>query len=270
MVGHSLVGVGGVSGPAVAAGATGFCCKVQADGAGPVVVCDSAPPDDAGIHDYFREDRQDSHGRHSPVLFYLCGLLGWNYFAQTFSAAAGTFTSNANLFGKVYFPRLVLPASNAIGNVFALILNLGIFLAFWLYFRLGTDDFSGPPDLFQGLALLPLLVLLTASVSLGCGLWMAVLTAKYRDLTHVTGFLLQLWLYATPVIYPLSQVTGIWKTLAVLNPMTCVVEGYRVALLGVGHVPPHLLAVSLCLTFFFLVSSLLAFNRTERTFIDTV
>ncbi|MEZ5326105.1 MAG: hypothetical protein R3F19_13725 [Verrucomicrobiales bacterium] len=113
-----------------------------------------------------------------PVLFYLCGLLGWNYFSLTFTATAGTFTSNANLFGKVYFPRLILPTATAIGNLFALLLNLGVFAAFWAYFHFFTDELSSVPGVVGRLALVPLLVLQTAAVSLGCGLWMAALTAS--------------------------------------------------------------------------------------------
>ncbi|MGK0185201.1 MAG: lipopolysaccharide transport system permease protein [Verrucomicrobiales bacterium] len=204
------------------------------------------------------------------VLFYLCGMLGWNYFSLTFTATAGTFTSNANLFGKVYFPRLILPTATAIGNLFALLLNLGVFAAFWGYYHFFTDDLSSQPGFIGRLALVPLLILQTAGVSLGCGLWMAALTAKYRDLTHMTGFMIQIWLYATPVIYPLSIVSGKWQTVAALNPMTCVVEGFRIALLGTGNLPPHMIAISTTVTLALLLSAILAFRRTERTFIDTV
>ncbi len=204
-----------------------------------------------------------------PVLFYLCGLLGWNYFAQTFASVSETFTSNANLFGKVYFPRLVIPASAAIGNIFALLLNFIIFIGFWCWFRFGTDDFTASIHL-GALAAFPLIVCLSAGTALAFGLWMAVLTAKYRDLSHLTSFLVQLWLYATPVIYPLSQVGNSWKWLAALNPMTCVCEGLRMALLGTGQLTPTLVSISSGITILFLLSALVAFNHTERNFIDTV
>lgn len=204
-----------------------------------------------------------------PVLFYLCGLLGWNYFALTFNAASTTFTANAHLFGKVYFPRLVVPLSFSISNLASLALNLLVFAGFWLWFRFGTESFT-PALNPTATLLLPLLILQTAIISLACGLWMAALTAKYRDLTHLTSFLVQLWLYATPVIYPLSQISERWQWVAALNPMAAVVESFRYLLLGTSAPPLQFLALSVIMGLVLLISSVLIFNRTERRFIDTV
>src|SRR5262245_13304515 len=151
-----------------------------------------------------------------PFLFYFAGLLGWNYFAQTFQSTSGTLINNAGLFGKVYFPRLIIPVSSAVFNLLTFSLQLGTFLCFWVYFKFlstaGADfGFSGTIILF------PLVVLHIALLSLGVGLALSALTAKYRDFTLLSGFIVQLWMYATPVIYPFSQIPDNWRWLAVLN-----------------------------------------------------
>lgn len=202
-----------------------------------------------------------------PVLFYLCGLLGWNYFSQTFTAVAGTFTSNAQLFGKVYFPRLIVPISLSISGIWAFLLNLAMFAGFLIWFSA-----SGSFNVSLGLDLLtiPLLILNTAAVAVGAGLWMAVLTAKYRDFTHLTGFITQMLLYATPVIYPLSEISEKWQWLASLNPMAAPIEMLRIVLLCSGKVTTTHYATSLSLTLVLLASGLIAFNRSQRTAIDTI
>src|SRR5262245_5187246 len=169
-----------------------------------------------------------------PMLFYLAGLLGWSYFAQTFQMTAGTLVSNAHLFGKVYFPRLVVPLSAVISNLLAFLLQLGTFLCFWVYYKFtpagDSIGFSGTVIAF------PLVVLQIAALSLGVGLWLSALTAKYRDFAHLSSFIVQLWMYATPVIYPLSQIPGSWRWLAALNPMAMPVEAIKYVLLGQGTV----------------------------------
>src|SRR6516165_5296704 len=154
-----------------------------------------------------------------PILFYLTGLLGWNYFAQTFQSTSGTLVVNAGLFGKVYFPRLIVPLSAVISNLVALAIQFATFLAAWIYFKLFTD--AGELFGFSvGIVWLPLVLFQVAALSLGVGLWLSALTAKYRDFTFLSGFIIQLWMYATPVIYPLSQIPEKWRWIAVLNPMT--------------------------------------------------
>ena len=162
-----------------------------------------------------------------PMLFYLAGLLGWNYFAQTFQNASGTLVANAGLLGKAYFPRLVVPLSAVISNFFAFALQLATLLAAWIYFKL----FTGAGELFGfsvGIVWLPFVLLQVAALSLGVGLWLSALTAKYRDLAFLTGFIIQIWMYATPVIYPFSQIPEKWRWIAVLNPMTMPVEAIKV------------------------------------------
>jgi lipopolysaccharide transport system permease protein len=202
-------------------------------------------------------------------LFYMCGLLAWGYFAQCMGGTSTTFVSNAGLFGKVYFPRLIIPLSVVISSLMSFVIQLVTFLAFWVWFKF----FTGAGALFHFtsfLLALPALLLLTAAIGLGVGLWMSALTAKYRDFTHLSAFLTQLWMFATPVVYPLSEVPQKWQWVSALNPMTGIVEVYRYALLGSGTVQPLFLGISAATTVIVLVTGMLVFAKTEKTFIDTV
>jgi lipopolysaccharide transport system permease protein len=203
-----------------------------------------------------------------PVLFYLCGQLGWNYFSQTFSSNSATFVTNATLFSKVYFPRLIVPVAALVSNLFAFAIQFATFVCFFLYFKYGLD--AGGFAVDWRVALLPLLVLQTALLSLGASLVMSALTAKYRDLTHLSALLLQVWMYATPVIYPLSKFPAQWRWVAAINPMTPIVEAYRLLLLGVGTVEPIDMAASAATTAAVLVAGLVLFGRMEKTFVDVV
>jgi lipopolysaccharide transport system permease protein len=203
-----------------------------------------------------------------PVLFYLCGQLGWNYFAQNFSSNSATFVSNAGLFGKVYFPRLVVPLAALVSNLFAFLIQVATFACFYIYFKYGRG--AGGFGMDWHAFLLPLLILQTAVLSLGVGLVISALTAKYRDLTHVTALLIQVWMYATPVIYPLSAFPLEWRWVASINPMTPIVEGFRLLLLGVGTVQPVDLISSIAITIAVTVGGLMLFGRIEKTFVDIV
>ena len=204
-----------------------------------------------------------------PMLFYLCGLLSWRYFASCLNATSVTFITNANLFGKVYFPRLVVPLSTIISNLLAFAIQLVMFLGFYFYFKYFTSaGVSIKPNLF--IFTLPLLLLQTAAISLGVGLWMSALTAKYRDLQFLMNFLAQLWMYATPIIYPISMVPGKWRFLIAFNPMASIVESFKYAFFGTGTVSPNYLLISIFITIITLLTGILVFKRTERTFIDTV
>lgn len=204
------------------------------------------------------------------MLFYLCALVPWNYFAANLNVTSTTFTANMNLFGKVYFPRLVVPLSVVVSNLISLAIQLLTFLGFFVYFKFFSA--AGPlikPSL--ELMLVPLLVLQTAALSLGFGLLVTALTVKYQDLVYAMAFLVQLWMYATPVVYPLSMVTNMtWRTVAALNPMTAVVELFKHAFLGVGTVSPVYTIISVGLTLVVLFFGLVLFSRAERTFVDTV
>ena len=204
-----------------------------------------------------------------PMLFYLAGLLGWNYFAQTFQSTSGTLVANAGIFGKVYFPRLVVPLSAVISNLFAFALQLATLLAVWIYFKLFTSA-GGLFGFSASIVWFPLVLLQVAALSLGVGLWLSALTAKYRDFTFLSGFIIQIWMYATPVIYPLSQIPEKWRWIAVLNPMTMPVEAIRIMFLGQGTVVGAYVLLSLSITVLLLLSGILVFSKVEKTFIDTV
>jgi homopolymeric O-antigen transport system permease protein len=201
-----------------------------------------------------------------PLLFYMCGQLGWNYFAQTFAATSTSLLSNAALFSKVYFPRLVVPVAALISNLFAFLIQAVTFVAFFCYFKFTSHAASY--TLTWHAILLPLLVLQTAVLSLGIGLVMSVLTAKYRDLSHAMALFVQVWMYATPVIYPLSEVPASWRWVAAINPMTPIVESYRLLLLGAGTVEPLQLACSIGATIALALAGLVSFGRIEKTFVD--
>ena len=203
-----------------------------------------------------------------PVLFYLCGQLGWNYFAQNFASNSATFVANAGLFGKVYFPRLVVPLAALVSNLFAFAIQFATFVCFYLYFKYWRG--AGGFGMDWRVALLPLLVVQTAILSLGVGLVMSVLTAKYRDLTHLSALLLQVWMYATPVIYPLSKFPAEWRWVAALNPMTPIVEAFRLLLLGAGTVEPLHIVWSIATTVAVTLAGLVLFSRIEKTFVDIV
>jgi lipopolysaccharide transport system permease protein len=204
-----------------------------------------------------------------PVLFYLSSLLAWNYHAQNFQLIAGTFTTNAELFGKVYFPRLVVPFSIVLSNLIAFLIEVAIFGVFWCYYRFFTPagaHFGADARAF----LFPLLLVQVAAVSAGAGLILASCTAKYRDLRHVLPLIIQVWLYLTPVIYPLSKVPARWQWAMALNPLAPVIEMMRYLLLGRGEVHAGQYLCSAGIAAFLLIAGVMIFQRTERTFIDTV
>jgi lipopolysaccharide transport system permease protein len=203
-----------------------------------------------------------------PVLFYLSGQLGWNYFAQNVTANANTLAGNAGLFSKVYFPRLIVPLAALVSNLFAAAVQAATFAAFFWYFRhvLHVTTFAVTwPVVF-----VPVLVVYTGLLSLAVGLLLSTVTAKYRDLTHLTALLVQVWMYATPVIYPLSRVPDRWQWIAAANPMTPVIESLRLMLLGAGTVRVGHAVASAAVTAILLVLGLAGFARVERTFVDVV
>jgi lipopolysaccharide transport system permease protein len=203
------------------------------------------------------------------VLFYLCGQLGWNYLQQNLGTGGSIFTTNANLFGKVYFPRLVMPISVVLSNLFACVLQLVSFLVICTGFMFLFPAAKGL-HLTPAVLLLPLLFIHTGLLSLGVCLWMSALTAKYRDLSQVMQLFIQLWMFASPMIYPLSAFPLKWRWLAELNPMTAILESFRICLFNVGTLTTESLLMSIGGTVVVLLTGMLIFQRTERTFIDTV
>ncbi len=201
-------------------------------------------------------------------LFYLCGLLGWNYFTQNLTSGGATFVNNAHLFGKVYFPRLIVPASVVAANVVAFALQLIPFFAFfaWYFFKGQLGDVT----LTWRALLFPLPLLHTALLSLGVGLWMSAATAKYRDLIHLTQYLIQIWMFATPIIYPVSKVPAQWQWLVWANPMSAPTEAFRICLLGRGTLGAMELGISVAITLLLLGTGIAAFGKVERTVVDSV
>ena len=203
-----------------------------------------------------------------PMLFYLCGQLGWNYFSQNFGANSAVLLNNAGLFGKVYFPRLVVPISTLISNLLAFAIQVVTFFAFFCYFKFALK--TGGFWVDWHIVFLPLLVVQTAAFSLGVGLVLSALTAKYRDLTHLCPLLIQIWMYGTPVIYPLSKVPAAWRWLVLLNPMTSIVESFRLMLLGTGTVTLGNILQSCAITLVVLIAGVLLFDKVEKDYVDTV
>jgi lipopolysaccharide transport system permease protein len=199
-------------------------------------------------------------------LFYMAGSLVWTYFSQCLVKTSDTFVGNAGLFGKVYFPRLSVPISLLVSNLITFGIQLALFLAFLLGFWVSGAD-VGPN---WAVALLPLLLLIMAGLGLGGGITISALTTRYRDLRLMVSFATQLFMYATPIVYPLSSASGGLRMLLLANPMTSVVETFRFAFLGAGSFSPWNLAYSLVFMVVVLVVGMLLFNRVEATFMDTV
>lgn len=200
-------------------------------------------------------------------LFYLSGMLLWAYFANVLAGAGNTFQVNAPVFTKVYFPRLVVPLAVVLASVVPLLLQTLLFLAFYVPALLGARTWQPIP---VALALLPLTLGQVALLALGVSLLASGLSAKYRDLQHALPFVVQLWMFATPVIYPLSQLGPLARWVAALNPLACPVEMLRLACFGAGAVTPALASLSLAATLLVFIAGLVVFQRAERTFADTV
>ncbi len=201
-----------------------------------------------------------------PFLFYMAGTVLWSYFAAALTKTSSTFTANAGLFGKVYFPRLAVPLSLLVSNLVGFGIQFGLFLVFLAYFGL-----RGAAIHPNGWVLLtPLLLLLMAGLGLGFGIIISSLTTRYRDLQYLVGFGAQLLMYATPVIYPMSAVPARYRWLILVNPMTPIVESFRTAFLGAGSVSMWYLFYSAGFALAVLALGLLLFNRIEQTFMDTV
>jgi len=200
------------------------------------------------------------------LLFYMSGTVMWHYFSGCLNGTSTTFTANAGIFGKVYFPRLVTPISIVISNLFSFAIQFVFFLAFFLYFYL-----RGSAVFFSAWAFtLPLLVLLMAGLGLGFGIIISSLTTKYRDLSYLVGFGVGLWMYVTPVIYPVSSIPQRYRWLADINPISPIIETFRAGFLGAGQASWLRLGYSFIFMIVVLVIGIVIFNRVERTFIDTV
>lgn len=201
------------------------------------------------------------------LLFYMTGNAVWGYFSSCVTGNANTFTGNAGLFGKVYFPRLTMPLSNILSNCIRFGIQMVMVAALVLYYTV-TGGIQIHPFCWL---LIPILLLLLGMMGMGCGILISSLTTKYRDLSVLVSFGMGLWMYATPVVYPMSELDGnVLKGLILLNPVTAPVELFRYAVLGVGTVHLSSLMSSILFTVVVLLLGIIVFNRVERTFMDTV
>lgn len=200
------------------------------------------------------------------VLFYMAGIVTWNYFAGCLNTTATTFVSNAGIFGKVYFPRLTVPISTVTTNLlqFAIQFFLFLLVLFFFYFQ------GVPIEINLWIFFIPVLVIQMACLGLGVGIIVSSLTTKYRDLGFLITFAVQLWMYVSPVVYPFSMVPSKWKWILALNPMTTIIETFRYAFLGSGFIGLNYLFLSIAITFIVLFLGILLFNRIEKSFMDTV
>jgi len=202
-----------------------------------------------------------------PLLFYLAGVTCWSYFADSVNRTSFTFIGNAGIFGKVYFPRLSVPLSHVISSMIKFAIQLALFLAFLIFYWMQ----GAPVQPTAAIALTPLLLLLMAGLSLGAGIIVSALTTRYRDLQQLVVFGVQLMMYATPVVYPLSMIGGgSFRWLILANPMTPIVETFRYAYLGSGTFDGIYLCYSAGFTLAVLFIGIVLFNHVERTFMDTV
>ena len=201
-----------------------------------------------------------------PV-FYLSGICLWEYFSTCLTEVAGTFQSNAGLFGKVYFPRLVMPVSKVFSKLFRFSLQLSTFVFVYLYFVIRGIDLR--PNVY--LLLFPALILMIQALALGLGLIISSLTTKYRDLTNFFGVFVSLWMYATPIVYPLSYVTNpTLHKIMLINPMTSIIESFKYGAYGAGEFSWTSLAYSAIVISVILLIGIAMFNRKQKFFIDTI
>lgn len=200
-------------------------------------------------------------------IFYLTGLLVWNYFQAAFTGVSGSLAANAGVFGKVFFPRLIPAMATTASAVISVVIQAVTWsVVYWLIKSSHPDADSFGITWYA--VLFPLLLLQTAALAMGFGLLMASVTAKYRDLAFTMGFIMQAWLYLTPIIYPLSSVPERWQWLAAVNPMTAMVEACRAILLGESVLSLSMYAASLAVTLLALIAGVIIFNRVQRTFVD--
>ncbi len=193
-------------------------------------------------------------------IFALTGLIAWQYFAGSLTRASSSLVGSANLITKVYFPRLIIPVSGVLGGLVDFVIGLGLLLVLMFVYRY---------PLTPAVLLLPAFLLLAMATALGFGLWLAALNVKYRDINYLVPFMVQIWLYVTPVAFGSTLIPERYRWLMGLNPMTGVVEGFRWALLG-QEPPGRLFALAVVITLTVLVTGLIFFRRTERTFADIV
>ena len=200
-------------------------------------------------------------------LFYLAGNVCWFYFSDCLNQTSSTFLANQGIFGKVYFPRMVVPISTVISNLLRFGVQLGLFVAMYLYFFINGTDVCPNWTILT----VPVLIVMMAGLGLGFGILISSFTTKYRDFTILFGFIVSLWMYATPIVYPLSMVTNEkLRTIIMLNPMTSIIEAFKYATLGQGYFSWSALGYSFAFMSILLVWGIVIFNKVQRSFMDTV
>ncbi|MFT4634942.1 MAG: lipopolysaccharide transport system permease protein [Arenicella sp.] len=201
-----------------------------------------------------------------PFIFYLCGTVIWTYFANVITETSTTFKNNAQVFGKVYFPRLVVPIATSASKLISFAIQFLFFVCFLSYYWATGSQVS--PNAW--VLATPLFLLLMAMLALGAGLLITAMTTRYQDLNVLVGFGVQLGMYASPVIYPISSLPEKWQFWANMNPVAPIIEGFRYAYLGVGQFDPFQLLQSIVVITLVLIAGIVVFSRVERTFSDTI
>lgn len=199
-------------------------------------------------------------------LFYLAGVTCWNYFSDCLTNTSNTFVTNASIFGKVYFPRLISPLSIVVSSVLKFLIQLGLFVVVYLWFLFNGEPLY--PDMM--LLWLPFLVLLMALLGLGLGIIISSFTTKYRDLRFLIAFGVQLMMYVTPVIMPPSSYKGIMHTILIFNPMSAIIEFFKCGFFGSSSLGYSELLYSASITVLVLIIGIIIFNKVEKSFMDTV
>jgi len=202
-----------------------------------------------------------------PPLFYLVGIVTWNYFAECLTKTSTIFRDNASMFGKVYFPRLIMPLSVVLSNLIKFGVQLILLLLMFLFY-IAFKDFRPATNIY--ILFFPVAVLMMAALGLALGLIISALTTKYRDLSFLVTFGVQLIMYATPVIYPLSIVSDKYRWLLNINPMTGIFEAIRYGLLGRGLFDWTLIGYSATIIIVLMITGIIVFNKVEKNFVDTV
>ena len=201
------------------------------------------------------------------ALFYMAGNVCWFYFSDCLNQTSSTFLANQGIFGKVYFPRMVVPISTVMSNLLRFGIQLLLFVAIWIYFFASGSDIH----LTWAILLVPVLVVMLAGLGLGFGILISSMTTKYRDLTILFTFVVQLWMYATPIVYPISMVTNeTLHTIIMLNPMTSIIEAFKYATLGQGYFSWGALGYSFAFMSILMLWGIIIFNKVQRSFMDTV
>jgi lipopolysaccharide transport system permease protein len=199
-------------------------------------------------------------------MFYLAGIVCWQYFADGLNKTSSTFTANQHIFGKVYFPRIIVPLATVSSNLIRMGIQMLLFILVYIYYLVVGVKVS--PNGY--VLLIPVLIVMLAGLALGFGIIVSSMTTKYRDLTFLFSFIVQLWMYATPVIYPLSTISPERQWIMVLNPVTSIIEAFKYGTMGVGSFDWAYLAYSFVFMLALLAVGVIIFNKVQRSFMDTV